>query len=144
AGASALLYVTPQCAVAACLPADFNEDLAIQTHRLLIDEAFAGGMSPHDGRQVLVAIGAYLIGICTMENAALRQTMLAQNSAGLSDTDRRELIEMMFQGLIAAWGAVAQDKSTRIALRRFAVEYLSTALQASPVVLRRRIIARVA
>lgn len=109
----------------------------------MLDEAVGKAVAPRARANILKAIGEYLISLGTMDNAALRQTMLAQNEAALSDVERCNVIDLMFAQFVQAWRADPQEDADLV-LQKFTIEFISIALEVAPIALRRRLIGGIA
>jgi hypothetical protein len=142
ANKSKLVQVRFQHSIDSCLPAPINEELATQMYRLVLDETVGKGVAPRVLAPILKALAEHLISLGTMENAALRQTMLAQNRAASSDIERCNLIDLMFAEFVQA--SRAEPKDHGLVLRKFIIGFFSIALEVAPTALRRRIIAGIA
>lgn len=139
---SKLVQVRFQRAIDTCLPAPVDEELAKQIYRLVLDETVGKGVAPRVRAPILKALAEHLISLGTMENTALRQTMLCQNRAALPDTERCNLIDLMLAQFVQAWRAGPKDHG--LVLRKFTIGFLCIALEVAPTALRRQIIAGIA
>lgn len=138
---SGLVQVNFQCSIDTCLPAQLDEDLATQMHRVMMSEMVANDGGYGDCAPVLEAVAAFLINLGTTDNAASRHTILVQYR-NASDVERRNRVDVMLAQFLQAWrdGTNADGG----VLRKFTVQFILAALAAAPVTLRRRYIAGIA